>query len=614
MREEDLLRVLEGPAPGRCRRLVREVLEWPGHSERLSSIGSIQVVERNQPEFSPGNLVLSEADSASIRLAWVRNREPAVITLRPERVSGVEIERLESIQLAYDSPTPELVFDQSFDSMSTARSFVREISDLIEACYPGVEAASATRRVRPRPLPPTKAKFLLSSYITKVVFVWFLQERGLLTYHGRPNYVQALYDAWREDPGSYRFYQRLGQVVFKALASENGTARTILRPLVGDVPNLGAKFLLPRAGEAAAGEQVEPVIDDEVFERLLGENGILRRYHPQFAFRDDGVDEVGLSYIAMTAAIEEIESGRYNESPLSLQRQARDTVLMETGGPGATADERISHLRSLRIYAPEAGSGAMLSAMIREATKAYAEARAELGGEDETPIAYARRLARERLIAVDDCPLNVLRANASVAQVLLELDPAPLPVPLPELDRSVQVGRAIVQTPAPRMIEDEHNEFKTAFSWNTRTQERDGRMKMGVVRTVAAFLNTSGGVLWLGVDDNGRPVGLEDELAMIEDGTPEDIFRGQVHEALKNHIEPLPFHHLVWEWRKVMGKRVAKVSVSSGTGISYVIEKTDGGRLSETIYVRDGNRTIALAGRHRDQFVISRSGGSANLK
>ncbi len=613
MREQDLIRILGSNGEGRCKRLVREVFEWPGHPERLASIGPIQVLERNEPTFDPGSLVLSKATGPEIQLSWVRNEVPAIITLSPERAFGTEIERLETIQLAYDSAEPKVLLDRSFDSMVTARAFVAEMTAFVEDCYHGVEAATSTRRSATRPLPPTQAKSVLSSYLTKTVFVWFLQERGWLTYNGQTGYLQALYDAWKADPGSYRFYQRLGHIVFRAIAATDNSARSILRPLVGDVQSIGASFLGPGEVRALGCEGFEPVIADEVFERLLGENGLLRRYHPQFEHGHEDIEHVGLSYLAMTAALEELEYGANHESLMDLLRQAREAIQAEAGGAGAPPEERLERLRGLRLYSPEAGSGAMLTALLREATRAFSEAREELGGEGESPAEFARSLAKDRVTAVDHCPKNVLRTQAGISQLLLELDSVESPAILPNLRQSVQEGRSIVQLQAPRMVEDEHNEFKSSFNWNSRTQQRDARLRSGVVRTVAAFLNTNGGTLWLGIDDNGRPVGLEDELALIDDAAAEDVFRGQVHEALKNQVEPLPFHHLIWEWRRVMGKSVAKISVRPSPGVSYVLEKAENGRVDETIYVRDGNRTIALLGRHRDQFVIARSTGSATL-
>ena len=53
-------------------------------------------------------------------------------------------------------------------------------------------------------------------------------------------------------------------------------------------------------------------------------------------------------------------------------------------------------------------------------------------------------------------------------------------------------------------------EFKETFSFNTRTEEQgDDRIRHAVLRAIASFLNTEGGVLLIGVSDDQRVVGIE---------------------------------------------------------------------------------------------------------
>jgi type I restriction enzyme, R subunit len=51
-------------------------------------------------------------------------------------------------------------------------------------------------------------------------------------------------------------------------------------------------------------------------------------------------------------------------------------------------------------------------------------------------------------------------------------------------------------------------EFKSTARWNLRDTCKDQRMEDAVVKTVAGFLNTDGGTLFIGVDDQGRLIGL----------------------------------------------------------------------------------------------------------
>lgn len=52
-------------------------------------------------------------------------------------------------------------------------------------------------------------------------------------------------------------------------------------------------------------------------------------------------------------------------------------------------------------------------------------------------------------------------------------------------------------------------EFKSTARVNLRTREKDVKMEQVIVKTVPAFLNSDGGNLLIGVDDDGTPLGLD---------------------------------------------------------------------------------------------------------
>lgn len=63
--------------------------------------------------------------------------------------------------------------------------------------------------------------------------------------------------------------------------------------------------------------------------------------------------------------------------------------------------------------------------------------------------------------------------------------------------------------------ESERVEFKQTARWNVREDKKDARMEAVVAKTVAAFLNSRGGTLVIGVDDAGRPCGLERDFSTL---------------------------------------------------------------------------------------------------
>lgn len=80
-----------------------------------------------------------------------------------------------------------------------------------------------------------------------------------------------------------------------------------------------------------------------------------------------------------------------------------------------------------------------------------------------------------------------------VAVVLARLNPRP---GLPSIGETAALG------------ESETREFKSSARWNMRTGKRDEALETVIAKTVAAFMNSGGGTLLIGVDDEGRLIGL----------------------------------------------------------------------------------------------------------
>ena len=59
--------------------------------------------------------------------------------------------------------------------------------------------------------------------------------------------------------------------------------------------------------------------------------------------------------------------------------------------------------------------------------------------------------------------------------------------------------------------EDDQVEFKSTLRNNLHTGKHDKRMENACLKTIAAFINPEGGLLLVGVDDEGVPLGLEND-------------------------------------------------------------------------------------------------------
>ena len=55
-------------------------------------------------------------------------------------------------------------------------------------------------------------------------------------------------------------------------------------------------------------------------------------------------------------------------------------------------------------------------------------------------------------------------------------------------------------------------EFKSTLRWDLRLEKRNPEIEFAVLKTIAAFMNTDGGNLFIGIDDKGTVLGLENDF------------------------------------------------------------------------------------------------------
>ena len=65
--------------------------------------------------------------------------------------------------------------------------------------------------------------------------------------------------------------------------------------------------------------------------------------------------------------------------------------------------------------------------------------------------------------------------------------------------------------------EDDRLEFKSTLRWNLHTNKPDKAMEIACLKTMAAFLNSEGGTLLVGVEDNGNILGIAADQFPNED-------------------------------------------------------------------------------------------------
>ena len=152
--------------------------------------------------------------------------------------------------------------------------------------------------------------------------------------------------------------------------------------------------------------------------------------------------------------------------------------------------------------------------------------------------------------------------------------------------------KKVAKNPQMRLLdlinegENDRTEFKSSFRTNLHTNEFDKRMELGILKTVAAFLNTKGGNLLVGVSDDGNVLGLENDKFQNND-------KLSLHftNLIKSHIgnEFLPFIRL--QIMQLKDKQLVIINCKESKKRVFLKNEN-----TEEFYVRNGSASIKLSG------------------
>jgi predicted HTH transcriptional regulator len=120
-----------------------------------------------------------------------------------------------------------------------------------------------------------------------------------------------------------------------------------------------------------------------------------------------------------------------------------------------------------------------------------------------------------------------------------------------------------------------------------RLGARSSQSEDSVLREIAAFLNTDGGTLLIGVRDDGQIVGIAPDLAYVNRNN-EDGFEQKLRQLMETRFSATPHGSVQIGFEPSPEGVVCRVEVAPALGVTY---------FRNEVYVRDGNRTVALGGR-----------------
>lgn len=142
-------------------------------------------------------------------------------------------------------------------------------------------------------------------------------------------------------------------------------------------------------------------------------------------------------------------------------------------------------------------------------------------------------------------------------------------------------------------------EFKATLRWDLREQKKNPELTFVCLKAIAAFLNTAGGTLLIGVGDDGEPVGIakdgfasDDQFLLHLYGAIRTAMGTQVATGIRTRIDGF------------RGESVCVVSCKP----SPIPVRLRGPRGVEEFYVRSGPSSVRLPVEEQERYVHGRFG------
>jgi DNA-binding response OmpR family regulator len=133
--------------------------------------------------------------------------------------------------------------------------------------------------------------------------------------------------------------------------------------------------------------------------------------------------------------------------------------------------------------------------------------------------------------------------------------------------------------------ESDRLEFKSTLRWDLKQDKAHAGIETAWLKSIAAFLNSDGGTLIVGVDDDGVPIGLDKDRF-----SSEDKYLLHVNNRIQQHIGPEHAQSVRFALEPIAGRKVLVVECQQSAAPAFLKQNNN-----EDFYIRVGPGTRKLS-------------------
>ncbi len=136
--------------------------------------------------------------------------------------------------------------------------------------------------------------------------------------------------------------------------------------------------------------------------------------------------------------------------------------------------------------------------------------------------------------------------------------------------------------------EGKTTEFKSSLRWCFKTEKKQSYIEEAIIKTISGFMNTEGGILLIGIDDDGNVNGLDCDYATFKKEN-KDFFSQHLSHILERDIGIQFSNYWDEKFIEIDSKEICMIEVRKSSKPSFTKVKNE-----EKFFIRSGSTTKSL--------------------
>lgn len=156
------------------------------------------------------------------------------------------------------------------------------------------------------------------------------------------------------------------------------------------------------------------------------------------------------------------------------------------------------------------------------------------------------------------------------------------------------------------MGESDIVEYKSSMLWDYKNNTRSTDVQHAIAKTLAAFMNSDGGILIVGVSDDGKILGLEKDMLLFSERKNWDGWTQSLVNLIREQIGSDFLTNMITKRITKDNNIVAQIVVKPSHKPAFVESKDKNGKVRQEFFVRGLNTTQSLDSKQTVEYIKNR--------